>query len=270
MADKFRIYQGETLIFEGVSPLGFKNELRIENGFSGPLSICRIRGTKESRKVSLPALVGKKMVCFGDSITYYDSHAMPSTVLKEWAGVVMQGYETYLRNALGGTVENQGIAGNTTAQIAARSKAFDFTGYEMVTFYAGVNDFSLNIPVGQVVEIGGSFDLQTMAGNYQSMIEDVVTRFPKLKVGIILPYQVWKNSGTQMPETYINVTKEIAKLYAIPYIDLYNESGINKITRSALFVDNVAAGQNQYHVNNHGYDLIGTKITTFVKGILGD
>ena len=270
MTDKFRIYQGEQLLLEDVSPLTFLNSLRNQMGFLGPLSVSRVRGTKESEKVSLPVLVGKKMVCFGDSITYYDSHAMPSTVLKEWAGVVMQGYETYLRNALGGTVENQGIAGNTTAQIAARSKAFDFTGYEMVTFYTGVNDFNGNIPVGQIAEIGGTFDLKTMAGNYQSMIEDVVTRFPKMKIGIILPYQVWNRSGVPMPETYINVTKEIAKLYAIPYIDLYNESGINKITRSALFVDNVAAGQNQYHVNNYGYNLIGTKITTFVKGILGN
>lgn len=269
MADKFRIYQGEQLLLEGDSPLTFLNSLRNQMGFLGPLSVSRVRGTKESEKVSLPALVGKKMVCFGDSITYYDGHEFDAATKPEWQGKTAYGYESYLRQAFGGIVENQGIGGQRTDQIANRSKSFNYDGYEAVTFYCGVNDWNQKRTVGQVQAIGSSFDTNTFAGAYQSMIEDVLNRFPTIKVGIILPYKVWKQNVV-LTKTYIDQTVQLAQLYALPYLDLYGCSGINELNRDALFVDDKSRENKHFHVNNHGYAMIGPKVVQFVEKLIGN
>lgn len=219
--------------------------------------------------MALPALVGKKMVCFGDSITWYDGNNFLDAAKEEWRGKQAIGYESYLREALGGIVDNQGVSGNTSGQIMERVQAFDFSGYEAVTIFCGVNDWNKGRAAGTVAEIGGSFDTSTFAGAYQSMIEDIFERAPKIKMGLILPYKVWKNKTQILDDSYIDVSIEIAKLYSIPYFNLYDESGVNIVNRDTLFVDNPETGNSHFHLNNDGYALISPKIVDFVESIVG-
>lgn len=213
------------------------------------------------------ALAGQKVVNFGDSITNYDGRTYIAGSLK--AGELVYGYQAYLRRKLLCETSNQGISGQTTQQIMERSKAFDYTGYSLVTFFCGVNNFLKDSPgkIGTVAEIGSDFDLTTFCGAYQSGLEDVITRFPSLRIGIIIPYKAW-NEGALFPREYVDRTIEIAKLYGIPFVNLYDEAGINQINRDRLFVDNQANVSYYFHVNNTGYKMIADLIVPFVERIL--
>ena len=93
-------------------------------------------------------LFGKKIVTFGDSITWYDHQLfVDKTTMPNTRAI---GYQTYLRSAFGCEVNNQGISGQNTKQIGTRSKAFDYSDYSLATFFAGVNDFGQSRAVGTV------------------------------------------------------------------------------------------------------------------------
>lgn len=213
-------------------------------------------------------LFGKKIVTFGDSITWYDHQLfVDKTTMPNTRAI---GYQTYLRSAFGCEVNNQGISGQNTKQIGTRSKAFDYSDYSLATFFAGVNDFGQSRAVGTVQAIGSSFDENTYCGAYQSMLEDVLKRFPTLRIGIIIPYKVWNTQlGGLMPREFTDKLVEIAKLYSIPYLNLYDEAQINEVNKDVLFVDDTSQVPYQYHLNNEGYRMISSYIVSFVNQIIG-
>lgn len=213
-------------------------------------------------------LLGKKIVTFGDSVTWYDQQFFVANTTDAGSRVV--GYQSYLRTAFGCEVNNQGLSSENTKNILARSKAFDYTGYSLVTFLTSINDFGQSRQLGTVAPIGSSFDESTFCGAYQAMIEDVINRFPTLKIGIIIPYKVWNNNlGGMMPRTFAEKTIEIAQLYSLPYLNLYDESQINELNKDELFVDDTNKVPYQYHLNNTGYQIISQYITSFVNKIIG-
>ena len=121
-----------------------------------------------------------------------------------------------------------------------------------------------------MLEIGGDFNRYTLIGAYQAMIEDILTRSPQTKIGIIVPYKVWNTQvGGLMPRTYIDGIMNVAKLYSIPYLNLYDEAQLNELNRDYYFVDDQAQVPYYYHLNNKGYELISRKIVHFVDSIMG-
>lgn len=212
-------------------------------------------------------LINKKIVTFGDSITWYDNQTyVPNTTD---SGTRCLGYQTYLRSCFGAEVENQGVSGNNTNQVCNRSKSFNYKDYELVTFLSGVNDFGQSRQVGEIKPIGSSFNESTLCGAYQSMIEDVIKRFPEIKIAIIIPYKVWNTQlGGLIKEEYINSIINIAKLYSIPYLNLYEESQLNELNKDFYFVDDKSKVPYQYHLNNKGYELISRLIVSFIDKII--
>lgn len=213
-------------------------------------------------------LMGKKMVTFGDSITWYDNQPYVANSVVPNKRCI--GYQSYLRTAFDCVVNNQGVSGEHSAQIRNRSVAFNYTGYELATYFCGVNDFGSARAVGEVKPVGSDFDRYTLIGAYQSMLEDVMKRYPTMKLAIIIPYKVWNTDvGGAMPATYAKGIKDVAEFYSIPVLDLYNESQINEVNRASLFVDDQAKVPYYYHLNSTGYELISRKIVSFINGIMG-
>ena len=102
------------------------------------------------------------------------------------------------------------------------------------------------------------------------MLEDVLKRFPTLRIGIIIPYKVWNTQlGGLMPREFTDKLVEIAKLYSIPYLNLYDEAQINEVNKDVLFVDDTSQVTYQYHLNNEGYRMISSYIVSFVNQIIG-
>lgn len=213
-------------------------------------------------------LMGKKMVTFGDSITWYDNQSYVANSVVPNKRCI--GYQSYMRTAFDCEVNNQGVSGEHSAQIRNRSVAFNYTGYELATYFCGVNDFGTTRAVGEVKPVGSDFDRYTLIGAYQSMLEDVMKRYPAMKLAIIIPYKVWNTDvGGAMPVTYAKGIKDVAEFYSIPVLDLYNESQINEVNRASLFVDDQSKVPYYYHLNNTGYELISRKIVSFINGIMG-
>lgn len=213
-------------------------------------------------------LIGKKMVTFGDSITWYDNNPFVSNSLLYNKRCV--GYQTYLRSAFDCGISNQGISGQHSGQIMNRSFQFDYSTYELALFFMGVNDFGSERQAGELLEIGGDFNRYTLIGAYQAMIEDILTRSPQTKIGIIVPYKVWNTQvGGLMPRAYVDGIMDVAKLYSIPYLNLYDEAQLNELNRDYYFVDDQTKVPYYYHLNNKGYELISRKIVHFVDSIMG-
>lgn len=205
----------------------------------------------------------KKCVVFGDSVTWYDGQTYLDST-KE-AGVAVKGFPSYMREELGMTVDNQGISGYTTPQICTKVKATNISSYDMIIFFAGINDFRDHETetVGEVLPIGSTFDEATFAGAYQSMIESVLTRKPDVKLYIFTPFKVWYQN-LEITEDYIDVIKEIGKTYGIPVLDLYSNSGFNKLTKATFIVDDLSKVAFEFHPSTIGYKRISELIIPFL------
>ena len=207
--------------------------------------------------------IDKKCAAFGDSVTWYDGQAYNANT-KE-SGIIVKGFPSYMREKLGLTVDNYGISGYTTPQICAKIKGTDISNYDMITILAGINDFRdhASEAVGEVLPIGSAFDEATFAGAYQSMVESILTRKPDIKLYIFAPFRVWYQ-GLEITEDYIDVIKEIGKTYGIPVLDLYSNSGYNKLTKATYIVDDLTKVAFEFHPSTLGYKQISDLIIPFL------
>ena len=205
---------------------------------------------------------GKKVVTFGDSITWYDGHTFPSDHSEY--GQVCVGYQSYMRQKLECIVDNEGAAGAWMGSILPYIKATTFTNYDAATITFGANDFRYpsSYPVGEIAPIGSTFDESTIFGALQSGIEYILNHKPTIKIFLITPIKGW-NDGNRMPETYPNIIKSVGELYSLPVLDLYHRSGINELTKATLIGDDEAELDYALHPTNAGFKRMGDLIVAF-------
>ena len=174
--------------------------------------------------------IGKKIATIGDSLTQ------------------MGYWQPMLAEVLG--VEYEVIAqsgGNMTA-IAHYVENID-SDKDLLTVWAGTNDFANGIALGEF----GSEDTNTFAGALNKVVKRCSENFPNMKVLFITPMQRhdsivsgWStdkkgqyiNSKTgHTLEDYANMMIEYGRAFAIPVLDMYHESGVNKYNIAAYCND---------------------------------
>lgn len=210
---------------------------------------------------------GKTIVFFGDSRTWYDGNAYVNTAKDAWVGKTCKGYQRTVADLLWCTVVNQGVSGDTSAEIAARIKNYDFSNVDAVFLEGGVNDFisSSSVTIGTIQPIGASFDDSTVYGAWQSAIEYILGNYPQVKIFMDIPAIAWQ-SGQAFPYTTAKIKGEIAELYGIPCLDLYKEAGINVLNREYYYVDDTTKTASWYlHFNDYGNELIGSIVAGFIN-----
>jgi lysophospholipase L1-like esterase len=214
--------------------------------------------------------INKNGIALGDSITYGQGGTAPS-------GTDQAGYVGIVKNKLKlATYSNKGIAGRPMANGSANGegtnttgKTVDYTNVDLVTIFAGTNDFKLNIAIGTQGAIGDTtFVNTTFYGAYRELIEYILSHKPTVKIVLITPIQR-DNGGYDVNTTntvscklidYINAIKNIGQMYGIPVLDLYSQSGITKLTLNTLTVDGL-------HPNDGGYIRIGNLISKYIRDI---
>lgn len=208
---------------------------------------------------------GKTVVFFGDSRTWYDGHTYGDKTKTEWEGKTCVGYQQTVAGLLGCTVDSQGVSGNTSAQICARIKAYDFSNADAVFLEGGVNDFvkASSVTIGEIQPIGGSFNSDTVYGAWQSAIEYILTNYPSLPIYMDIPAIAWTSAGLFSYDV-AKIKGEIAELYHLPCLDLYKNAGINEVNRDYWYCDDVATTNWRLHFNDYGNVLIGQKIAGFL------
>lgn len=207
-------------------------------------------------------LAYKKINTYGDSLTWYDGKEF------NWGpyeGDICYGYQSYLANYLGATVYNKGASGKTTPQIDGIIESdSSLSNVDYVIIMPSImNDDRLGVLPGTVQPIGGTFDTSTTAGALQSAIEHIYSVNQAVRIVIIVEPQGFTYVGNNYPklcnELIPVAIRNVAKLYGLPCIDLWNESGINELTRNSFYADPSFESGNHlymYHPNNLGWSII--------------
>lgn len=217
-------------------------------------------------------LVYKRFICYGDSLTWYDGNTF---TWGEHQGETCIGFETYIINELNlRQAVNRGESGKTTPEICTKivNQASDLVNFDYMTIMGGDNDDKLNVAVGTVQPVGGTFDTTTVCGALQNAIETALNVNPSLRIILMTEPMGWtyQNGALDRVSDLIpNAYRNIAKQYGLPVIDLWNESGINELTRNTFYAD-PPDNENtlyMYHPNNEGWKRLSKIIVNRIKEI---
>lgn len=235
-------------------------------------------------------LYGKKMVCFGDSITGKElSDDYPSVIAKRTGmevynvgfGGTRAGYHgsaDYDRYSLYRLVDyiisgdfsplDIAFAKPTAFPIReATLKSIDFNEVDYISIAYGANDWGGNIPSeGATPE-----DVTSFRGALRVSLRKLLEAYPHLKVLIISPFYRWfpdnnpvNDSDTELREgvllyELVEASKEIAKEFKMPWLNAYDELGINRYNRLLYF----SPTDGTHHIET-GRELIGNKIASTI------
>ena len=201
---------------------------------------------------------GKSIVTYGDSLTWYDTQQFT------WGtdeGTPCIGFQTYLRTVVGMQTTNRGESGKTTPQICTKIRnAEDLDDFDYMTIMGGNNDDRLDVTIGSLQPVGGTFDTTTIYGALQSAIEYALTENPALRIVLMtepMGFTYQNNTLDRVSDLIPNAYRRVAELYGLPLIDLWAKSGINELTRAEYYLDPSTGNTDyMYHPNNKGWNLL--------------
>ncbi len=180
------------------------------------------------------------------------------------------GYQPLVGNALGlAVVHNYGRSGcPMTAGGATDGGATVNVGREMdagldcVTIFAGTNDYRLDKPLGD----RGKKDPLTFVGAYMTLIEHILSENSACRLNLWTPLQRDKdgydidrlNEAGHRLGDYAEAVRYLGQRYALPVLDLYAESGLNKLTLPFFTEDGL-------HPNQRGHARIASMAISFLE-----
>ncbi|CAI6037460.1 SGNH/GDSL hydrolase family protein [Cohnella sp. JJ-181] len=166
----------------------------------------------------------KRWGTLGDSITAANGYQPIVAAALQFAEVLNYGKSGCPMTAGGPTDEG------STWRMAQRLAP----GLDCVTIFAGTNDYRLDKPLGGP----DSRDPHTFAGAYRTAVETVLTAVPGCRLSLWTPLQrdkdgydiVRPNAQGHRLSDYADAVRALGREYALPVLDLYGESGLNKLT----------------------------------------
>lgn len=266
----------------GVSPVEHKNTFQFELGELAtsydiwrPYIIDkRALTSKDILSSVAEKLVGKKWTVLGDSITE-----------RNWR--TSKNYHKYIEDKYGMTVQNLAKSG--------RGYDYHFTILEqidndtdIITIYGSINDIFYFTPygLGTINDVPKLQANTTYYSNVKATIEKIIELYPTKKIAIITPIPSKDNYGKLelgiegvTLKNIANALKEVAELYSIPCLDLYNTSNLkpwNKTNNTELFTPD-GQGWETYpenerkpdgiHPNSKGHKIIADRVEEFLLSI---
>ena len=209
---------------------------------------------------------GVKWACVGDSMTEVNSTANKR-------------YYEYIADELGFTTYNYGVGGSGYAARLGENKAFyqripDIAeDFDVITIFGSVND----IPLISGMGLGTYTDNTnaTIAGCINLALDAIYDLKPFTKIGIIAPPPTAGNNpdGNLLgvaEQNYCDMLAQICKNRGIPYLDLYNCSGLKPWDadfREEFYKEN-GVQDSGVHPNSKGQEMISTKIREFIKAVI--
>lgn len=191
----------------------------------------------------------KKVACLGDSITEgVQASGWPwHRFIGDWCR--KNSIEAEMINlGIGGTLVSNGV-GNKEKAFVNRLETIPEDA-DVVVIFGGTNDWGAGAVLGDMSSDGTT----SFYGAYKHILEWLETNRPDTKVMTMTPLRryykgsttTWKNAQTEPNDKglllgdYVNAVKEVSAHYAVPCVDLHNESGINPVnatTRSRFIGD---------------------------------
>ncbi len=202
---------------------------------------------------------GKKWLAVGDSIT---------EAYKYYA----EGYQATVDRLLNfSQYYSRGYSGKTVVEINALKADWEKDA-DLITVYAGVNDYLFQRPKGAV----GVYDNTTTYGAMMELLNYLGTENPTASICVVLPARVWgyTTSGTKQPDDmtnagtasssgitplkdYVDILREAAREFGAPTLDLFTEYAFNKHNIAAYTYDGL-------HPNRIGHEKLGYQFGRFL------
>lgn len=185
----------------------------------------------------------KKIACLGDSITegVHANGWQWHRYIDQWAK--NNGIETTIVNlGIGGTsVCTSSYVTDTLKPFVNRLETIPVDA-DVVTIFGGTNDWGNNAALGTIDDTGTS----TFYGAYKHILEWLAINRPNAKVMTMTPLKryfrgggtTWVNAQTtpnnqgNLLQDYVKAVKDVSDLYAVPCVDLHNDSGLNPVIES--------------------------------------
>lgn len=182
----------------------------------------------------------------GDSLTYGSGY--PSKVAN-----VLQ-----ITNVLNHAVNGATIIGDGENNMISQSNAVAET-CELCTIMGGTNDSS-KVSSGNIGAIGTK-DTSTFLGSYQTIIENLLSKNPKMRIMIMKPPRRYDIEDISYLKTISDCIDQLHEHYGIPIIDVFNNLGMNEFNYSSYLNDD------KLHFNTDGANALSTLVAHSVAAI---
>lgn len=181
----------------------------------------------------------------GDSLTYGSGY--PQKVAK-----ILQ-----IPNVVSHAVNGSHIIGTSVGGMIEQSQAVSST-CELCTIMGGTNDCS-DITSGKVGTIGIK-DTTTYLGSYQTIIENLLAKNPKMRIILMKPPRCYDRELTPF-ETINDCIDQLHEYYGLPIIDVYNDLGMNEINYLSYL------NEDKLHFNTDGANALTTLVAHSITSI---
>ena len=204
-------------------------------------------------------LYGKTALFFGDSICHGTSVGSSSPYYGwGWAGRIGTKNEMNWHN-LG--ISGRTVLYNNTGESNDVVVAYQtYQEADYIILYAFLNDGFQAVAQGTISDTyTAEFDnTASYCEAFEYMIQKCIEQWSSARIGVIIPHKV---TSSRIPP-YQELARQICKKWSIPYIDLFNESGmtVQIQAHAQLYFSDGAT-----HLTDAGYDMITPKIEAWMK-----
>lgn len=197
----------------------------------------------------------KNLVAFGTSITWASADYAHDylKIVKETCG-----FGAVVNLGRSGAGFANGTANGNGINYVVRNNEVNIANADLIILEGCTNDFKLNVEIGDVGNIGASFDTSRFTGALQDSIEYIYSVNPKARILCICdPHRnnggytsfTTNTAGYKLTD-YISRMVAVCEMYSVPVVNWYAESGINMLNLSHYLKDGL-------HPNDNGYKLLG-------------
>lgn len=196
------------------------------------------------------SLIGKKILFMGDSITYaedpgYVEWVTPITLaetinigvggaafaerptLPEWDAA---SFTHVVDSIVADDWTEQASSDKIAAATLTRMQALDMSTIDFVVIAFGQNDRSTpSVPLGTDTDT----DRETFWGAINYGVDALISNFPDVDIILIVPYNRYDSGGNvriPLMSTYADVIRDKSNNISRPYVDLFNDWGIDEVT----------------------------------------
>jgi len=208
---------------------------------------------------------GKKWVCIGDSLTETNNTA----TIKYYNCIASETGITAVDFGKSGTgYANPGSTTNFVSRMANVP-----TDADVYTIFGSFNDYEYSveesIPIGDADDTGTT----SLCGYMNSAISALVTRVPLANIGIVAPcpwvsVNEYDGSGNGFGANYVAALKAVAARWSIPFLNLYEESGLRPWDDDFVALAYTKDALNGVHPDETGHKILSTKFKAFLESLL--